>query len=202
MPRELAIGYVPLKNAIASKPVALYRIMNYDGLGSNLSYNNYDEDLTYDSVDYTKAVIGHSGTSQKSDGQVDQVVLSVGNADRGLQALINAYDFARKQVIIRVAFHDNLTAGLVVEDSFYVKGIVADENFVVFNCSSILDLYQVKVPKRIIRRNGCPWIFKDAETCQYAGPESTCDKRFATCVSYGNQINYGAFPSVPLVRSI
>ena len=37
-------------------------------------------------------------------------------------------------------------------------------------------------------------LFKDPETCQYGGSETTCDGALTTCQSYGNEIHFGGHP--------
>lgn len=45
----------------------------------------------------------------------------------------------------------------------------------------------------------CPYVFKDSR-CGYEGLEGSCDKTLPTCQSYGNDVNFGGFPTLPRLQ--
>jgi phage-related protein len=61
------------------------------------------------------------------------------------------------------------------------------------------DLREAKVPAWIITGHYCQYRYKD-RNCKYTGSETSCDKKYLTCLSYGNQENYGGFLAIPQVH--
>lgn len=81
----------------------------------------------------------------------------------------------------------------------YVISTTYLNNGVSFQISS-KPLIKVAGPRGKIVRGSCPYTFKDANTCQYSGAGTVCDKSLdgpQGCSFYDNVINYGGFPGVP-----
>jgi hypothetical protein len=58
---------------------------------------------------------------------------------------------------------------------------------------------------QIIYGRSCPWTFKDAATCAYAGPLATCNKLLDSpdgCAGRSNEFHFGGFPYIKSVDTI
>lgn len=83
-------------------------------------------------------------------------------------------------------------------DVWFVSGYAEDRLRVVFDLKSDLDLQGVKIPRRLLLKNLCQWIYKST-TCSYTGTLPTCDKSLGACKAHfgaANQLPFGAFPGI------
>jgi len=189
------------KNAAENKPIYLYTIEDYDGASNDLTFAEYDSDVTYDGITYYKFPIKHEPISENSEGQVDALRVSVANVNRAIQAYLEAYDLRGKKVTIRIVWANKLDdADAHVDFILYIDTYSATETVVEFTLTSKMDLMDVTLPFGKYNRNYCRWKFKGTE-CGYSGSEASCDKRKATCETLMDNIaRFGAFPSVPTNR--
>ena len=188
------------KNKEANSPIFLYTIYDYDGLGTDLRFCGWSSDVTYDGQVYTAIPVRHEAVGSNSAGEIDSVKLVLGNADRSLQSYLENYDFRGKKVSIKLVWADLLDDNTAfIEDIFYINSYVADEEKVVVNLKSKLDVLDVMIPCRIYVRDYCQWEFKSPE-CGYSGSETSCSKRLSRCRELGNVSRFGGFPSVPSKR--
>ena len=188
------------KNAPLSKPVFVYTINDYDGLGNHLHFAEYDADIIYDGVTYTKFPIKHEFTSENTQNQIDGVVVSVSNVSRLIEAYLMNYNLRGKRVDIIMIWMDHLDdADAHKTQSYFIDTYTATEEAVSFNLTSKFDLMDVALPGRTCLRNYCSSVFKSTE-CGYAGAETTCNKTLQKCRELSNQVRFGGFPSVPTDR--
>lgn len=191
------------KNKRENKPVFLYTLYDYDGASSNLYFAEWDSDVTFDGVTYTRFPIKHQMIKSNTQGQIDTVQLTIGNVSRLIQAYLETYDLRAKKVKIRMVFSDQLAdASAYIDEVFYIESYSADDTNAQFNLSSKFDVMDVELPNRRYMRNYCSWKFKGTE-CKYAGATSTCNKTETACraMSGGsNIVNFGGFPGIPTAR--
>ena len=194
--RTLDSDFVLEKNKQENKPIFLYTIYDYDG-STDLFLTNYNENVTFDSQEYTAFPIIHEFTSENTQGQVDSVRLTLGNVSRLMQAHLEANDFRGVKVEIKQVFADVLEdADAYIKHVYYVDSYTADQLSVEFILTSKFDVLEVELPARKFSRNTCSWKFKSTE-CGYAGAETECNKTLARCRVLENSSRFGAFPSVP-----
>lgn len=191
------------KNKSSNSPIWLYTIYNFDGANNNLYFCEWDTDITFNSITYTKFPIKHDFISNNTGGQIDTVRVTVGNTSRVIQAYLEANDFRGKKVKIQIVFANKLaTPGAVLSDIFYIDSYTADSQAVSFSMSSKFDILNIEIPGRIFMRNYCSWKFKGSE-CGYSGATSTCNRTPQACKAMSGGSNYtrfGGFPSVPTER--
>jgi len=171
----------------------LYEIDYGEGV---LYWTNWNERLVYGSKTYEPQVIKHSELTQSTDGKINNITLSIGNADRIIQYYIENYDLIGKQVKITQLFVDS--GGTIqgeITVTFFIEGAVATKKQVDFTLSIGLDYLKAKVPSRKMFSSFCRWQFKDAN-CGYSGADATCSKSFKECLRKGNQKNFGGFPAI------
>lgn len=199
--RDINANFTTEKNAETNSPIHLYTIFDYDGVGNNLYYAEDKAQVTFDGQAYSPFPITYEHISEQSKGQIDSVEIRTSNVNRIVQSYLEQYDLRNKKISIKTVWRDQLAdADAFIEDIYYIDSYTADEYSVVFLCTSKLDILNRQIPGRTYSRNACPFIFKDTETCQYVGAESTCNKTKQQCQDYGNLIHFGGFPSIPSRR--
>jgi lambda family phage minor tail protein L len=189
------------KNKASNSPIYLYTIYDYDGVGTNLNFAEWDADVTYNGVTYTKFPIKHEEITENTKGEIDVVKVSVANVNRVLQGYLETYDLRGKKVIIKIVWSNQLAdADAYIDFTFYIDTYTATEQVVEFSLSSKYDIIDLEIPLGKYHRNYCRWKFKSSE-CGYSGGSTACDKRKTTCKNTMNNVaRYGGFPSVPTHR--
>lgn len=199
MPRDVSADFKAEKNKPANKPVTLYVIKEYNG-SDDLRLAEYDQDVTYAGDVYTRFPITHENISENTQGEVDQVSVTLANVSRIIQGYLENFDLRGKKVIIRKVWADKLAdPGARTDFVYYVDSYTADEKNVTFILSSKFDVLDLELPARKFSRNYCSWKFKSLQ-CGYAGAEGQCNKTLQRCRELSNQLRFGGFPSIPSRR--
>lgn len=194
--RTITATSITEKNKSANTPIYLYTIYAYDGT-NNLCLAEYDADVTYDSVTYTRFPITHDFIGENSSGENEQVRVKISNVSRLIQGYLENYDIRAKKVTIKLVWANQLAdATACINHTFYIDSYSADEKDVTLTLSSKYNVLDLRIPGRKYSRYYCTWKFKGTE-CAYAGAETTCNKTFQKCRTLSNQIRFGGFPSIP-----
>lgn len=194
--RTLNSTFISEKNKQENRPLHLYTIHNYNGLGNNLTYTDSDDDITFAGVTYTKFPISFDVVTENNKGAIDVVNVTVANISRLIQAYLEQYDFTGKKVTIRTVWANQLAdTSAYIDDIFYIDSWTADEKNAVFSLSSKFDVLSVDLPLRRFSRNHCQWVYKGTE-CAAVSAESTCNKTKSDCKVRNNYSRFGAFPSI------
>ena len=188
------------KNKSQNFPIYLYTIHLYDGI-NDLHLAEYDADITYDGITYTKFPIKHAGTEETSSGQIDKVTVSIANVNRLIQAYLELYDWGGLKVTITLAWSNQLSdTDANIKFVYYIDSYSASQETVEFTLTSKLDILDAQLPYGKYNRNYCRWKFKSTE-CGYSGSETTCNKTTQDCeLNKNNILRYGGFPSIPSRR--
>jgi lambda family phage minor tail protein L len=177
----------------------LYTLKKYDGV-NDFYFAGYDENVTFDGVEYTRFPISHEFISENNQGEINRVKIRLANVTRLIEMYLEEYDFRGLEVVIRMVWADELAdSESFIDDIFYIDSYTADENNVEFTLTGKFDVLGVDLPARRYARNYCVWKFKSPE-CGYGGSELTCTKTQSRCKELGNYIRFGGFPSVPTRR--
>ena len=196
MTRTITATSISEKNKAANQPIYLYTITDYDGT-NDLRLAEYDADVTFDSLTYTKFPITHDFIGENSTGENEQVRVKVANVSRLIQAYLETYDLRGKKVTIKLVWANQLAvATACISHTFYIDSYTADERDVTFTLSSRFNVLDFKLPGRKFSRFYCTWKFKSVQ-CGYSGAESSCNKTFQKCRDLSNQLRFGGFPSIP-----
>lgn len=197
MPRGLNTDFINEKNKAQNRPIFLYSIYDYDGIGSILNLASYDTDVVFDGVTYTKFPMRHDRIGENTNGAIDNVKVKISNVSRSIQYYLELYDWRNKKVRITTVFADYLTdPDIKREDVFYISSYSANESVAEFTLTSKFNVLGVMIPKRIYSRNYCGLRFKSTE-CGYAGAGTECNKTKARCKELLNYERFGGFPSIP-----
>lgn len=189
------------KNKPANQPIYLYTITEYDGV-NDLNLAEWDTDIFYPTgegeIKYTKFPIKHEEIGENSQGEIDTFKVSVSNVNRTIQGYLESYNLRGKKVTITLVWADKLSnPDNNIKFIFYIDNYTATQDIVEFVLSTKYDIIDLPLPRGMFNRNYCRWKFNSDE-CGYTTPETTCDKRKATCRDIMHNVaRFGGFPSVP-----
>lgn len=200
MPIDVNSTFKSEKSKSANRPIYLYTIHDYDGLGTNLNFCDYASNVTFSGTTYSRFPIKHEAVPSNSEGQIDAVKVIVSNVSRVIEGYLEEYDLRGKKVTIKLVFVDQIADGDAhLTEEFYIDSYNADQSIVTFSLTSKFDVLSIVLPSRMYMRNHCQWKFKSTQ-CGYSGGESTCNKTKTRCKELNNYERFGAFPSVPTRR--
>ncbi|MBM3210608.1 DUF2163 domain-containing protein [Candidatus Poribacteria bacterium] len=184
-------------NKQVNQPIYLYKVFDYDGIGGDLLFAEWDTDIVFDSVTYPKFPVTHDSISENNQGQIDAVKVRLSNVSRLIQSYLEEFDFRAKKVMIRLVFKDRLAYPDEKLDFYYfIDTYSASQDVVEFILLPKTDILSVTLPTRNYSRNYCGWKFKSTE-CGYAGAITTCNKTKQKCKELDNFQRFGGFPSIP-----
>lgn len=217
------------------EPGAIIELFELELNGETLRFhagtNELFEPVTWCGNQYMPLPIQAEGFEVNASGSVPRPRLRVANIDGIIsQALQEGQDLAgckvtRRRTLARYLDAVNFPGGNptadpmaeLVPDVFYIDRKTTENKAIVeFELSTAMDMVGVRLPKRQIIQNSCPWEYRSAE-CGYAGPpvadtldsptddmtRDQCGKRLASCrLRWGeaNVLPYGGFPAAGLVR--
>jgi len=188
--------------------------------------------LIWQANEYLPFPVQVSGFEFSGTGQLPRPKIVVANLTGVMTTLLLELDdllgakFTRKRTLAK--FLDganfpsgsNLTADPTAEfadDIFFVdRKISENRDIVEFELASSFDLQGVKLPRRQIIQNICPWKYRGAE-CGYTGSsffdandipvgslaQDACGKRLSSCKARFGQnadLPFGGFPAAGLIR--
>ena len=187
------------KNSSTNKPIRLYTLENYDGASNNLNLAEYDTDIVFNGITYTRFPITIDMISENNKSMIDTVNLTISNVSRVIQSYLESYDLRGKKVSIKTVWANQLAdANAYIEDVLYIDSYTADQNNVSFILTTKFDVLDVELQLRRYSRNYCNWKFKGTE-CGYAGSDTVCNKTKQDCKN--NKNNYARFGGFPSIQS-
>lgn len=187
-------------------------------------------DVVWQGVTYTRYPVEAEGFELRANGPSPRPKIRASNITGALGAAIRPHDeiigakVIRKRTFARYLDAVNFAKGNPLADpnvefanEIYFIDRKSNENKVLIEWElvSALDLAGVKLPRRQIVANVCPWVYRGGE-CNYTGaPVATvtdiptgdpaldkCGKRLASCKMRfkGTVLRYGGFPAAGLNR--
>jgi len=216
MPYAITDEYRTEKNKQENRPVTLYEI-TIPSPASTLRLCEWDTVIHYPTgitgFDYLPFPLSHEGIGCNSLGEIDSVRVKLSAVDRTIiSTLITNNGLIGSKVVMKLVFLDQLAdATANISSTFYIDSVTSTEQEAVFNLTSKLDLYEVKIPKRMYERDHCQWFFK-GEGCYlgdagvYTPPggflhsDVECDHTRigpVGCKYHVNSSRFGAFPAIP-----
>lgn len=194
--------------------------------------NQVLQDIVWQGETYFKFPIIASGFEFSVNSQLPRPKLAVSNVLGTITALLLAYrdllgaKVTRKRTLAKYLDAVNFEGGVNADEDqtaefpdeifFIDRKVTENRDVVEFELASPIDLAGVKLPRRQIIQNLCPWVYRSSE-CGYAAAryfdtsdtpvsslaQDVCGKRLASCrVRFGNNktLPFGGFPSVGTFR--
>lgn len=194
--------------------------------------NELAASVVWDGDTYTPFPIDASGFELSGRGTLPRPRVRIANVTGLISALVSELDdlvgatLTRKRTLVKYLDAVNFTGGVnptadptqAFPDEIWTVNRKSEENkvFVEFELAAVFDVAGVKLPRRQVVANVCPWVYRGAE-CGYAGgavadindvatatlASDQCGKRLASCkLRFGSfsELPYGGFPGAGLVR--
>lgn len=203
MPNPLKVISVVEKNKLASDTpyIVLMKVDLTDSatgaIVESLYFANYPDNVTWGGVTWQMSQF--SIELSHSAGEMPQITLSALDYARALIKPINDYNGGvGMPVTISVILNGDTSGVPELREYFQVLDCQISNYSVQFNLGAENGLNK-QFPKRVQRRDFCNWVYKDPNTCQYAGTNPYCDRTLHGnngCAAHQNAINFGGFPSI------
>lgn len=194
--------------------------------------NGLTEKIVWQTQEYEPYPIQISGFEFTAGGQLPRPKMLVSNVTGIITALVIAYNdllgakVTRKRTMAKYLDAVNFSGGTnpdaddtaeFPDDIYYIERKVNEnKEYVEFELSASFDVQGVKLPRRQIIQNICPWRYRGAE-CGYTGTNyfdtsdqsvatlnlDVCGKRLSSCeVRFGtnSELPFGGFPAAGLLK--
>ena len=160
---------------------------------------NNNEDISWNGNVWSRWRFEPGDFSESQEGEVQSVPVKVSNIQGTLQGYIDqtTNKLIGNSVTYYLVHSDHLNDDAIITLNLSIIYIEADPLWVTFHLGAE-NFFLKRFPLNVFNRNVCRYSheFKGAR-CQYSGSEATCDGQFSTCISYGNQLNFGNCPALP-----
>ncbi len=194
--------------------------------------NELKSNIIWQGEEYVAFPVQASGFDLTGNGQLPRPKLQVSNVTGAITALVLQYKdilgakVTRKRTLVKYLDEVNFDGGVnpdaddtaeFAEDVYYIDRKSAEnKEFVEFELASAMDLAGVKLPRRQVVQNVCPWLYRGAE-CGYTGTDyfdsldnsvvsaddDVCGKRLTSCkLRFGEnaELPFGGFPGAGLLQ--
>lgn len=194
--------------------------------------NDLTQAVTWQGQEYQPYPVQITGFEISTGGQIPRPKMAVSNVSGIITALVLAYDdllgakVTRKRTMQKYLDAINFSGGVnpnadptaeFPDDIYYVERKTSENKSAVeFELSASFDVQGVKLPRRQIIQNICPWKYRGAE-CGYAGTNyfdsndqpvgslglDVCGKRISSCeLRFGAnaELPFGGFPAASLIK--
>ena len=194
--------------------------------------NELTEQIVWQGETYLAYPVNATGFDFTGNGQSPRPRLAFSNIAGSITALILAYNdivgakITRKRTLAKYLDADNFPGGVNVDadptaefsdDIYFIdRKVNEDKEVVEFELAAASDVTGVKLPRRQVIQNICPWRYRSSE-CGYTGTDyfdandnsvvstddDVCGKRLSSCKSrFGEfaELPYGGFPGAGLTR--
>jgi lambda family phage minor tail protein L len=220
-------------------PNAVIELYQLDAstFGGNVYYfhagtNGLTQSVVWQGQEYQPYPVQISGFEITAGGQIPRPKLLVSNVSGIITALVLAYDdllgakVTRKRTMQKYLDAVNFSGGVnpdadptaeFPDDIYFIERKTSENKSAVeFELSASFDVQGVKLPRRQIIQNICPWKYRGAE-CGYAGSnywnsndqpvgslgQDVCGKRISSCeLRFGtnSELPFGGFPAASLIK--
>jgi lambda family phage minor tail protein L len=193
--------------------------------------NELSANVVWKANSYSPLPLKAEGFERTGQGLIPRPTLTISNISGLIATLIQTYDdligakLTRERTMIKYLDAVNFGSGnpdadpsvFFPDEVYFVNQKISENKAVVeFELSAAWDVHGVKLPRRQILQNICPWVYRSAE-CSYAGgavaelddtptailDDDECGKRIASCkLRFGANglLPFGGFPGSGLIR--
>lgn len=203
MANRLSVASIIEKNRLSSDVayIALLDIEIPDPVTGDvletLHYANNTEQVVRKGITYE--AVQFSLELNSSSGQTPQITLGFFDFTQEVLSKMNQFNGGVGfNANISIVSSDNFDGDAEVTEYFEVIGASASNYEVSFSLGAENALTK-QFPKRIQRRDFCPWVYKDVNTCRYSGSMGVCDHSLEGtlgCRAHQNVVNFGGQPNL------
>lgn len=194
--------------------------------------NELNQDIVWASETYVKFPMEITGFEITGKGSLPRPRMKIANVLSSITALLLEYKdlqgarLTRKRTLAKYLDEVNFDGGVnptadstasFPDDVYFIDRKVTENRFIVeLELTSAFDLQGVKIPRRQIVANSCPFVYRGGE-CGYAGTnyftlndtptveasQDVCGKRLSSCKArFGEtaELPFGGFPAASIVR--
>lgn len=220
-------------------PNAIIELFQLDAstFGGDIYYfhagtNGLTQAVVWQGQEYQPYPVQITGFEFTTGGQIPRPKMAVSNLSGIITALVLAYDdllgakVTRKRTMQKYLDAVNFAGGVnpdadptaeFPDDIYYIERKTNENKSAVeFELSASFDVQGVKLPRRQIIQNICPWKYRGAE-CGYTGSnyfnsndqpvgslgQDVCGKRVTSCeLRFGTnaELPFGGFPAAALIK--
>lgn len=194
--------------------------------------NGLTANVVWQGNTYVAFPVQITGFEFTGKGQLPRPTMAVSNVTSIITTLVLAYDdllgakVTRLRTMAKYLDAVNFSGGVnpsadstaeFPRDIYFIERKVSEsKEMVEFELAASFDVQGVKLPRRQIIQNICPWKYRSAE-CSYAGTNyfdkndvavgsiglDVCGKRLSSCEArfgVNNPLPFGAFPAAGLIK--
>ena len=228
---------IPTRDIQSLAPGALIVLFVLDatGIGGESFHfhagtNELGGDVVWQGTTYTRYPVEAEGFEMRATGTAPRPKIRAANINGMLGAAVRPNDdligakVIRRKTFARYLDAVNFAGGNPTADPnvgfldevYYIDRKLSENNVVIeWELVSALDLAGVKLPRRQIIANVCPWKYRGAECAYTGGPvadvrdqatsdpaKDVCGKRLSSCkLRFGaGTLRYGGFPAASLIK--
>ena len=200
MPLSISSAAIAEKNKLASDEpwLLLLKITYPTETPIRLVWNT--ENVTWDGETWTAAPFTLGDMQESSDGSIPNVTLTIWDIGRTITQYLDDYDGGVGATAIVYILHSStLTDSPAIAElelNFSIISATIDSfNRISFSLGGENPTRYRCPPERYLKGH-CRYKEFKGDLCRYAGGESSCNRTFTQCKSYGNEANFGGFPGV------
>lgn len=195
--------------------ISLYELSNYDESGEVFCFTNIGN-VVWGGRTYQALPCESQDWEFSSKGTLPRPKIRISNVGGLISILLNQYNdligakLTRRRTLARYLMNSALSNEEFPPDIYTVSRKVSENKRVVeFELTSVLDMEENFLPRRVILSNFCSWQYRSSE-CSYTGgavarvddtptsdlSQDACGKRLSSCkLRFGSAaLPYGAFP--------
>lgn len=166
-------------------------------LGETLRITTNNEDVEWGGYTWQRFPIQGGSDEENAEGEIPRLEVRISNALKIVQGYIEQTENGLQgdTVIYRVVHSEHLGEQAYLTRQFEIVSSRCDVKWATFQLGAE-NPYLRRFPLNMFKRNVCQWAVFKGPDCAYSGPETTCNRKLGTCISYGNQARYRGFPSL------
>lgn len=194
--------------------------------------NNLRQRVVWQGQEYQPFPVQVTGFEYNGSGQLPRPKMAVANVTGIITAMVLLYQdllgakLTRKRTLAKYLDAVNFEGGVnptadataeFADDVYFIdRKSIESRDVVEFELAAAFDVQGVKLPRRQIVQNVCPWKYRGAE-CSYTGTtyfdandtpvgavaQDVCGKRLSSCKArFGenSELPFGGFPAAGLIR--
>ena len=199
MPLTLSSTAIEEKNKLATDSAFLILLeITIPGTDDMIRVVNNTEDITWNSLDWTRTQFDLDTITTGSTGEVTSVELRVDNTQQVLEYYIHSYEAwckvnYREPILCTIYVVNSLNLADPTAEAEYDFQLIQPKSnplWITFTLGAS-NPFDKRYPRtRLIPV--CPWKFKGSR-CLYAGAETSCNKTFDRCKTLDNTLHFRGF---------